>query len=222
MPGRLSTWTWSGAKKDRKLLFVAEERHYRADEAEEILRLAARKETDTIPRDRLIQMAAELGMSPEQVTRAEQEYLAKRDAEIERKKFEAHVLRDLWSHVATYVAVNGGLVLMDVVKDGQVDWAFWPLLGWGIGLACHIASVFWSSSDEEDRSFREWRANWERRPLTMEECHILDEFVPHHPGQKLLAIKELRDRLGIGLREAKDAVDQYAELNPAAFDGIGR
>lgn len=199
---------------------MAEHRHYSEEEAEEILRLAARKESGGIPRDRLVQMAAELGMSPEQVASAEQEFLAKRDEEVERKKFESHVLRDLWSHVATYVAVNGGLVLMDVVPDGRVDWAYWPLLGWGIGLACHIASVFWSSTDDEAKSFREWSSSRQPPTLTMEQREFLDECAAKYPGQKLMVIKEFRDRFGYGLRESKDVVDHYAATHPKAFETL--
>lgn len=201
---------------------MAEHRHYSEEEAEEILRLATRKEaTGGIPRDRLVEMAAELGLSPDQVQRAEQEYLATRDEEVERKKFESHVLRKLWSHVATYVAVNAGLVGMDLVADGRIDWAYWPLLGWGIGLACHIASVFWSSADDEAKTFREWKATHQRTPLTAEQRHVLDEFTLNGPTGQLLAIKELRERLGLGLREAKDATDRYAEANPDAFYRLG-
>lgn len=197
---------------------MAEQRHYSEEEAEEILRLAARKESGGIPRDRLVQMAAELGMSPDQVVSAEQEFLAKRDEDVERKKFESHVLRELWSHVATYVAVNVGLLLMDAIPDGRVDWAYWPLLGWGIGIACHIASVFWSSADDEAKTYREWKASHEHEPLSLTQRQILDEIAPKYRGQKLMAIKELRDRTGVGLREAKEAVDLYDATHPGTFN----
>jgi len=38
---------------------------------------------------------------------------------------------------------------------------------------------------------------------------ILDEFFAAHPGEKLNAIKEIRESLGVDLRDAKDIVDAY-------------
>jgi hypothetical protein len=199
---------------DRKLYVVAEQQRYSEEEAEEILRLAARKESGGIPRDRLVQMAAELGISSEQIVHAEREFLAKRDAEVERRKGESQVLRDFWGHVATYAVVNGGLVLMDVIPDGQIDWAYWPLLGWGIGLACHIVSVFWSNADDAESSHK-WP---EGRTLTIEQREFLDECAAKYPGQKLMMIKEFQERYGLGLRESKDVVDHYWTANPRAFN----
>ena len=194
---------------------MAEQQRYSEEEAEEILRLAARKESGGIPRDRLVTMAAELGISAEQIAHAEREFLAKRDAEVERRKGESQVLRDFWSHVATYALVNGGLVLMDIVPDGKIDWAYWPLLGWGIGLACHVVSVFWTGANEAGSSSRgEWLVN---QPLTNEQREFLDECAAKYPGQKLMWIKEFRDRYGLGLRESKDIVDQYSIAHPPAF-----
>ena len=40
-------------------------------------------------------------------------------------------------------------------------------------------------------------------------------------GSKIEAIKLVRDNTGIGLREAKDAVDEFEKHNPVAADGIG-
>ncbi|MGV3615923.1 MAG: 2TM domain-containing protein [Fimbriimonas sp.] len=198
---------------------MAEHRQYTEEEAEQILRLAARSETGGISRDRLASMAAELGVSPDQLERAEREFLQTRQTETERKEFETHVFRDLWSHVAIYVAVNVGLIGMDLIPDGHWDWAHWPLLGWGIGVACHVASVFWSSADDEAKAFREWKAKRTVAPLSDEQRRVLDEIALSGTPGTLHAIKDLRDRLGLGLREAKDAVDQYEEIHPGIFRG---
>jgi ribosomal protein L7/L12 len=81
-------------------------------------------------------------------------------------------------------------------------------MGWGIGVACHIVSVIWpSSSSQTSGSFAS---------LTDEQQMILGQIVQANPGQKLLAIRDVRDRLGLGLKEAKDAVDLYEKLHPEA------
>ncbi|MGH8808182.1 MAG: 2TM domain-containing protein [Noviherbaspirillum sp.] len=55
-----------------------------------------------------------------------------------------HVERKIgfFIHLAVFVTVNSGLMLLNLlVVPGKV-WAFWPLLGWGIGLLFHGLGVF--------------------------------------------------------------------------------
>ncbi|CAA9570517.1 MAG: hypothetical protein AVDCRST_MAG49-3554 [uncultured Thermomicrobiales bacterium] len=50
-------------------------------------------------------------------------------------------LRDFYSHAGSYAAVNLFLFVLDVLT-GSGWWFYWPLLGWGIGLASHAWSVY--------------------------------------------------------------------------------
>jgi hypothetical protein len=45
-------------------------------------------------------------------------------------------------HLAVYLTVNTGLVLFNFLVVPHRIWAFWPLLGWGIGLLFHGLAVF--------------------------------------------------------------------------------
>ncbi|OWW22659.1 2TM domain-containing protein [Noviherbaspirillum denitrificans] len=44
-------------------------------------------------------------------------------------------------HLAVYLAVNTGLVLVNFLFTPARIWAFWPMLGWGIGLLFHGLAV---------------------------------------------------------------------------------
>ncbi|MEX0716554.1 MAG: 2TM domain-containing protein [Planctomycetaceae bacterium] len=59
-----------------------------------------------------------------------------------RKRVEARM--GFYVHLAVYVVVNAILVTINLVKsDSPADWWFyWPLLGWGIGIAFHAFKVF--------------------------------------------------------------------------------
>jgi ribosomal protein L7/L12 len=46
---------------------------------------------------------------------------------------------------------------------------------------------------------------------------ILDEIVGAGEVGKIEAIKELRERLAVDLREAKQIADKYEELHPGIF-----
>ncbi len=74
-----------------------------------------------------------------------------------RKRVEA--LKGFYTHAAVYVLVNTGLFVINLLAGGSW-WFFWPLIGWGIGLAVHALNVFGSgnmlSRDWEERKTREF------------------------------------------------------------------
>ena len=55
-------------------------------------------------------------------------------------------------HATVYVAVN--LVLMALAFSTGRHWAFYPLLGWGLGLAIH-GFVVWTGASGAGRSWEE-------------------------------------------------------------------
>ena len=74
-----------------------------------------------------------------------------------RKRVEA--LKGFYTHAAVYVLVNTGLFVINLLVGGSW-WFFWPLIGWGIGLAVHALNVFGSGNmlgrDWEERKTREF------------------------------------------------------------------
>ena len=45
-------------------------------------------------------------------------------------------------HALTYLVVNTGLVVLNLLTDSSYLWANWPMIGWGIGLLIHGLSAF--------------------------------------------------------------------------------
>lgn len=45
-------------------------------------------------------------------------------------------LRRLRRHILAYAAINGALLLIDLLAPGQW-WFLWPMLGWGVVVAVH-------------------------------------------------------------------------------------
>ena len=60
---------------------------------------------------------------------------------------------------AIYVLVNIFLLLNNLLTDPSSLWFYWPLLGWGIGLAAHAFLVFAAGGtlgkEWEERKIRE-------------------------------------------------------------------
>lgn len=63
----------------------------------------------------------------------EEEFLAA------RKRVED--LQGFYWNLISYVIVNLFFLFLDL-RDGSYDWAFWPFLGWGMGVAFHAIEVF--------------------------------------------------------------------------------
>lgn len=64
------------------------------------------------------------------------------DPAVERAKKRVDDLKGFYTHLVVYLVVNTGLLIMDLVQGGGVEWVYWVMIGWGIGLAAHAASVF--------------------------------------------------------------------------------
>lgn len=51
-------------------------------------------------------------------------------------------IQGFYWNLASYIVVNGFLTFLDIKQDGVYDWAYWPLIGWGIGVTFHAINVF--------------------------------------------------------------------------------
>ena len=45
-------------------------------------------------------------------------------------------------HLAAYLAVNALLFCVNLLSTPARLWFYWPLLGWGVGLAAHALAAF--------------------------------------------------------------------------------
>ena len=66
-------------------------------------------------------------------------------------------IKAFYSHAATFMIVIPCLFMLNYITLGTISWAFWPLLGWGIGLLCHGLSTF--------EVFSVFDAKWERKQI---------------------------------------------------------
>ncbi len=51
-------------------------------------------------------------------------------------------LQGFYVHLAAYVGVNAGLVVINLLTSPDVFWALWPILGWGVKVGMHAVTVF--------------------------------------------------------------------------------
>lgn len=63
-------------------------------------------------------------------------------------------LRGFYAHLTVYLAVNAGLLVINLFSSPARLWVVWPLAGWGIAILVHGASVFFGGR----LLGREWEA----------------------------------------------------------------
>lgn len=51
-------------------------------------------------------------------------------------------IKGFYGNLTSYVFVNIGLLVLNLATSPNHLWFFWPLLGWGIGVAIHGMKVF--------------------------------------------------------------------------------
>lgn len=73
------------------------------------------------------------------VAKSQQTHVSASETRLVREK--AQDLKQLFSHVIVYVAVNAFLIFVNFVTDPSNIWFYWVLIGWGIGLAFHWLDV---------------------------------------------------------------------------------
>ncbi|MBI3140617.1 MAG: 2TM domain-containing protein [Rhodocyclales bacterium] len=75
-------------------------------------------------------------------------------------------LRGFYRHALIYVAVNAGLLLIDLLRSPGEFWVVWPLAGWGVAVAIHGLSVFFGGrllgAEWEERKVRELMARGDK------------------------------------------------------------
>jgi hypothetical protein len=131
------------------------------EDVDEVLKLALRKQGhgDQDLRSRLTAAAEELGITPEDLALAEEEYAQTKEEKKEFLEFKRRQVREFREHFFAYIIVNTLLVAINWITVGTVNWAIWPILGWGVGLAFHA----WGSLNSGSESFQEEFANFRRK-----------------------------------------------------------
>ncbi len=131
-------------------------RRYTTDEVSSIVRRAlnGRAVAETVSHADLLETARDLGIDPDRLSSAihEQDELGEieeaREAWRRRRKQEF-----VHGHLRSYLIVNGFLMALDLYISGG-SWFYFPMLGWGIGLAFDAADAFFPSEQRIERGAR--------------------------------------------------------------------
>jgi hypothetical protein len=75
-----------------------------------------------------------------------------------RKRVEE--IKGFYGSLTAYIVVNLGLLVLNLITSPGYLWFFWPLIGWGIGVAIHGMKVFnclpFFNKDWEEQKIKEF------------------------------------------------------------------
>jgi hypothetical protein len=211
-------------------------RSYNETEAQEILRRAAGLQTSgAMSRDEMLRAAAELGITPEAVELAEQQYA---DAQLEddlRLRYRAKRRTELGEGFKMFLACSVISFLMlrnsfvsfthpPYVQNVSDHWLAYVIAFFGIWsliknafLAFNEKSPVWQKGFQDFKASEAKRA---RKAVKYTNDRVIEEILgATDPRQKLEVIKNLRETTGLGLKESKDAVDDYYTRHPELRQG---
>jgi hypothetical protein len=81
------------------------------------------------------------------------------DKKYQKARERVRRLRGFYIHLVVYVLINTMLFLLNIATSPDILWFYWPLLGWGIGIAMHAFFVFgfgrWFGPDWEENKIKE-------------------------------------------------------------------
>ena len=137
-------------------------------EAEAVLLEAARRQSRAVTGamlvslERLEAMAAELDIAPETLAQVVAEREAAMAAAAQRTAFIRERRATILPHAVPYLSLCLFLVVIWAVSGGGHPWFLYPTIGWGIGVASHIAAVYPARGAAFDQAFAVYQKRAER------------------------------------------------------------
>lgn len=133
-------------------------RSYHQEDIQQILNLAIARQADggEFSREQLVEIADELGISTESLLEAEQEWLLQKQERQKHHEFNFYRRSQLKKRFGKYLIVNSFLVCLNLLTAGQLSWALYILLFWGLGLGLNAWNTYHLDGEEYERAFQKW------------------------------------------------------------------
>lgn len=149
---------------------------YHQEDIQQILQIAIARQAyqGEFTREQLLEIAAELEISPESLQAAEQEWLIKQTDIQKRLDFNKFRRRRLQKRLGRYGIANSFFLLLNLVSSGELSWSLYILLFWSLFLGLDVWNNFHSQGEEYEIAFQRW---YRQRQIKQSINTFLDKFL---------------------------------------------
>jgi len=140
-------------------------RSYHQEDIQQILQIAIARQAyeGEFSREQLLEIAAELEISPECLQSAEREWVVQQGESQKRQAFNTYRHGKLRQHFGKYVIVNSFLVPMNLISVNHLTWSLYVLLLWGLGLGLDTWNTYQIEGEDYERAFQKWHRKHQLR-----------------------------------------------------------
>ncbi|BAY49138.1 hypothetical protein SAMD00079811_67670 [Scytonema sp. HK-05] len=136
-------------------------RTYSQEDIQQILHLAIARQADDKDKEfsyeQLLEIAAELEISPETLKQAERDWLEQLGEIQQRQAFNAHRQGRFKKRFGNYAIVNAFLLSLDLLSGGGLSWSLYILLCCGLAAGLDGWNTFQTKGEEYELAFHRWR-----------------------------------------------------------------
>ncbi len=140
-------------------------RSYHQEDIQQILQIAITRQAyeGEFSREQLLEIAAELEISPECLQMAEREWLTQKADFQKRHDFNTYRRGKLQKRFGNYVIVNSFLILLNLISGAALSWSLYILLFWGLGLGLNTWNNYQAKGEDYERAFQKWHRQHQMR-----------------------------------------------------------
>ena len=133
-------------------------RYYQPEEIQEILHLALTKQDleKELTREQLVEIAEEMGISPESLQAAEEQWIELQGEERNRQSFNRYRRQRLQKQAGKFVIGNSFFLLLNLVSAGEFSWSLYIFLFWGLFFGLNVWNNYHLSGEEYEQAYRNW------------------------------------------------------------------
>ena len=135
-------------------------RSYSQDDVQQILQLAIARQADDkdteFSYEQILEIAAELEISPESLKLAERDWVIQQGQVQRRKAFDTYRIRRFQKRLGNYAIFNGFFILLNLITGGGISWSLYILLFWGLAVGLDGWNTYQTKGEDYEVAFQKW------------------------------------------------------------------
>ena len=131
---------------------------YHQEDIQQILNIAIARQVHQgeFSHEQLVEIAAELEISPECLQAAEREWLTQQTDSQKRREFNTYRRSKLQKRFGNYLIGDSFFVLLNLVSAGELSWSLYILLFSGLKIGFDTWNTYLSDGEDYERAFQAW------------------------------------------------------------------